>query len=92
MMDFVLGWVLGRNSKKRYITHNTISTVKPEIDIPKDYSYSPIEEIEGMDSTLEENYRDYERAHCVVIVKNGVVKYYIEQYIPITTPDFQKYI
>ena len=86
MIDFITGWILGRNSKnihkEELIEYAPIEIPKKEV--PKVYKYVPIPDIYDFDATLESSYDDYENTNLVVIHKNGHLIYYLEVYVPQT--------
>lgn len=85
MMDFITGWILGKNSNKIFNKPEPIEEVKP-IEIkkeePKVYKYVPIPDIYDFDATLESAYQDYKDTNLVVIHKNGHLIYYLEVFVP----------
>jgi len=84
MMDFITGWILGRNSKKIF-NPEPIEEIKPvEIkkEEPKVYKYAPIPDLYDYETTLEESYKDYEELHLVVINRDGHNEYYLEVLVP----------
>jgi len=86
MMDFITGWILGRNSKKIF-NPEPIEEIKPvEIkkEEPKVYKYAPIPDLYDYETTIEESYQDYKDLHLVVVNRNGHNEYYLEVYVPIS--------
>lgn len=90
MMDFIMGWILGKNSNKRlstkdnYITNNLPIEVEPQKEIPKVIKYVHIPEITDIDATLEGCYNDYEKSKLVTIYTEGHIEYYLEVEVPET--------
>lgn len=86
MMDFITGWILGKNSNKIFNKPEPIEEIKP-IEVkqePKVYKYAPILDLYDYETTLEESYQDYKELHLVVINKNGHNEYYLEVYVPVS--------
>ncbi len=90
MIDFIMGWVLGRNTNKHltpqetYTNNNLPIEIEPKKEIPKVIKYVHIPEISGFDATLEGSYEDYEKTNLVTIVENGIIEYYLEVEVPET--------
>ena len=77
MMDFIMGWILGRNIKKDIapIEDNTIAKsieIEKPVEIPKVTKYVHIPEISDFGATLEGCYNDYEKTitRTVNVVNN----------------------
>jgi hypothetical protein len=89
MLDFIMGWVLGRNIHKDLspIEDTTIAKaieIEPLEEIPNVTRYVYIPEISGFNATLEGCYNDYEKTNLVTIVENGRIEYYLEVEVPET--------
>lgn len=89
MMDFIIGWILGRNIQKDLapIEDTTISNsieIEPLEEIPYVTKYVHIPEISGFSATLEGCYNDYDKTNLVTIVNNGSIEYYLEVEVPVT--------
>lgn len=89
MIDFITGWILGRNSKnlcKKEVIQEPVDNrpIEEIIEIPKVYKYVPIPDIYDFEATLETSYDDYEKTNLVVIHKNGHLIYYLEVLVPQT--------
>jgi len=87
MMDFIMGWILGRNIKKDIapIEDNTIAKsieIEKPVEIPKVTKYVHIPEISDFSATLEGCYNDYEKTNLVTIYDNGHIEYYLEVEVP----------
>ena len=82
MLDFITGWILGKNSNKDKVVKTQEFTddrpIEEIIEIPKVIKYVPIPEITDFDATLESSYKDYEELGLVAIYKNGRIYYYKE--------------
>ena len=82
MLDFITGWILGKNSNKDKVVKTQEFTddrlIEEIIEIPKVIKYVPIPEITDFDATLESSYKDYEELGLVAIYKNGHIYYYKE--------------
>ena len=82
MLDFITGWILGKNSNKDKVVKTQEFTddrpIEEIIEIPKVIKYVPIPEITDFDATLESSYKDYEELGLVAIYKNGCIYYYKE--------------
>lgn len=86
MMDFITGWILGRNSNKIFNKPESVEEVKP-IEVKEElkvYKYAPIPDLYDYETTLEESYQDYNELHLVVINRNGHNEYYLEVYVPVS--------
>lgn len=89
MLDFIMGWILGRNIKKDLspiedTTYASAIEIEPIKEVPKVIKYVHIPEISGFDATLEACYSDYENTNLVAIVANGNIEYYLEVEVPKT--------
>ena len=88
MLDFITGWILGRNTNKDKVIKTPEFTddkpIEEIIEIPKVIKYVPISEITDFDATLESSYKDYEELGLVAIYKNGHNEYYLEVYVPVS--------
>ena len=89
MMDFIMGWILGRNIRKDLapIEDDTISKsieIEPLEEIPYVTKYVHIPEISGFNATLEGCYNDYNKTNLVTMVQNGRIEYYLEVEVPQT--------
>lgn len=90
MIDFITGWILGRNANKHLspkedtITNNLPIEIEPQKEIPKVTKYVHIPEITDCEATLEGCYEDYEKTNLVTIVENGHIEYYLEVEVPET--------
>lgn len=86
MMDFITGWILGKNSNKIFNKPEPVEEVKPmEVkQEPKVYKYAPIPDLYDYETTLEESYQDYKELHLVVINRDGHNEYYLEVYVPVS--------
>lgn len=89
MLDFIMGWVLGRNIHKDLspIEDTTVAKaieIEPLEEIPNVTRYVHIPEISGFNATLEGCYNDYEKTNLVTIVENGHIEYYLEVEVPET--------
>lgn len=89
MMDFIMGWILGRNIKKDItpIEDNTITKsieIEPKKEIPNVTKYVHIPEITDFNATLEGCYEDYEKTNLVTIYTEGHIEYYLEVEVPET--------
>ena len=90
MMDFIMGWILGKNTNKQlstrdnYITNNLPIEVELQKEIPKVIKYVHIPEITDIDATLEGCYNDYEKSNLVTIYTEGHIEYYLEVEVPET--------
>lgn len=86
MMDFIMGWILGRNIQKDLApVEDTISNaieIEPMVEIPKVTKYVHIPEISDFSATLEGCYNDYEKTNLVTIFSNGHIEYYLEVEVP----------
>lgn len=84
MLDFITGWILGKNSNK---INNTIPTelILPieEKEIPKKIRYVEIKELYNIGSSLEEAYKMYEDNSLVTLYKDGIIYYFLEKEIEI---------
>ena len=90
MLDFIMGWVLGRNIHRDLspIEDTTVAKaieIEPLEEVPNVTRYVHIPEISGFNATLEGCYNDYEKTNLVnpsVIVDtnhNNSGKKYLEQ-------------
>lgn len=90
MMDFIMGWILGRNINKDIspkeddITYNLPIEIEPKKEIPKVTRYVHIPEITDIEATLEGCYNDYKKSNLVTIYENGHIEYYLEVEVPET--------
>lgn len=90
MMDFIMGWLLGRNINKDIapiednITDSLPIEIEPQKEIPKVIKYVHIPEITDIDATLEECYNDYEKSNLVTIYTEGHIECYLEVEVPMT--------
>lgn len=90
MMDFIMGWILGRNINKDIapiednITNNLPIEIEPQKEIPKVTKYVHIPEITDCEATLEGCYNDYEKTNLVTIVEGEHIEYYLEVEVPET--------
>ena len=85
MLDFITGWILGKNSNKIFNKPEPVEEVKP-IEVKQElkvYKYAPIPDLYDYETTLEESYQDYKELHLVVINRNGHNEYYLEVYVPV---------
>lgn len=84
MLDFITGWILGKNSNK---INNTIPTelILPieEKEVPKKIRYVEIKELYNIGSSLEEAYKMYEDNNLVTLYKDGIIYYFLEKEIEI---------
>ena len=86
MMDFITGWILGKNSNKIFNKPEPVEEVKP-IEVKQElkvYKYAPIPDLYDYETTLEESYQDYKELHLVVINRDGHNEYYLEVYVPVS--------
>lgn len=86
MIDFITGWILGKNSNKIFNKPESVEEVKP-IEVKQElkvYKYAPIPDLYDYETTLEESYQDYNELHLVVINRNGHNEYYLEVYVPVS--------
>ena len=86
MIDFITGWILGKNSNKIFNKPEPVEEIKP-IEVkqePKVYKYALIPDLYDYETTLEESYQDYKELHLVVINKDGHNEYYLEVYVPVS--------
>lgn len=83
MLDFIMGWILGKNSNK--IINNTAPTelILPikKVEKPKKIRYVEIKELYNISSSLEEAYKVYEDNELVTLYKDGNIYYYLEKEI-----------
>lgn len=83
MLDFIMGWILGKNSNK--IINNTTPTklILPieKVEKPKKIRYVEIKELYNISSSLEEAYKVYEDNELVTLYKDGNIYYYLEKEI-----------
>ena len=83
MLDFIMGWILGKNSNK--IINNTTSTelILPveKVEKPKKIRYVEIKELYNISSSLEEAYKVYEDNGLITLYKDGNIYYYLEKEI-----------
>lgn len=80
MMDFTMGYVLGKNLTKNRSTLVQNNVIE-EKEVHKVYRYVPIPDITDFNTTLEQSYCDYEKTNLVVIHKNGHIFYYLQIYV-----------
>jgi len=80
MMDFTMGYVLGKNLTKNRSTLVQNNVIE-EKEVHKVYRYVPIPDITDFNTTLEQSYYDYEKTNLVVIHKNGHIFYYLQIYV-----------
>lgn len=85
MLDFIMGWILGKNTNK---TNNTpieviVNVPKEEIKQEKEViKYVYIPEIYDFTATLEEAENDYINKHMITLYKDGHIEYYLEVLVP----------
>ena len=83
MLDFIMGWILGKNSNK--IINNTTPTelILPieKVEKPKKIRYVEIKELYNIPSSLEEAYRLYDNNNLITLYKDGNIYYYLEHEI-----------
>ena len=83
MLDFIIGWILGKNSNK--IINNTAPTelILPigKVEKSKKIRYAEIKELYDISSSLEEAYKVYEDNELVTLYKDGNIYYYLEKEI-----------
>ena len=83
MLDFIMGWILGKNSNK--IINNTAPTelILPigKVEKSKKIRYVEIKELYNISSSLEEAYKVYEDNELVTLYKDGNIYYYLEKEI-----------
>lgn len=87
MLDFIMGWILGRNINKDIapIEDNTVAKaieIEKPVEIPKVTKYVHIPEITDFGATLEGCYNDYEKSNLVTIYSEGHIEYYLEVEVP----------
>lgn len=85
MLDFITGWLLGRNMSVN--TTNSVdiiidNNIKEEKEEEKVIKYVYIPELYNFSATLEEAYNDYIDRHMITIYKNGHIDYYLEVLVP----------
>lgn len=83
MLDFIMGWILGKNSNK--IINNTTPTelILPveKVEKPKKIRYVEIKELYNISSSLEEAYKVYEDNGLITLYKDGNIYYYLKKEI-----------
>lgn len=85
MLDFIMGWILGKNTNK--INNTPIEVIvnvpKEEIKQEKEViKYVYIPEIYDFTATLEEAENDYIDKHMITLYKDGHIEYYLEVLVP----------
>jgi hypothetical protein len=81
MMDFILGWVLGKSAKEHNKAEQYIRNYEPSYTIPEKKEMTVYEYWPAFDNdipTLELAYKLYEENHTCHILKDGVSKCYFE--------------
>lgn len=85
MLNFIMGWILGKNTNK--INNTPIEVIvnvpKEEIKQEKEViKYVYIPEIYDFTATLEEAENDYIDKHMITLYKDGHIEYYLEVLVP----------
>lgn len=85
MLDFIMGWILGKNTNK--INNTPIEVIvnvpKEEIKQEKEViKYVYIPEIYDFTASLEEAENDYIDKHMITLYKDGHIEYYLEVLVP----------
>lgn len=82
MLEYIMGWIIGINSKKKIIEplDNNIDILPKEeiIEKPKVVKYVLIPELNDLPTTLEESYINYVENNLVCIYSKGHIYYYLE--------------
>ena len=62
MLDFIIGWILGKNSNKKINNTTPTELILPieKVEKPKKIRYVEIKELYNIPSSLEEAYKVYE--------------------------------
>ncbi len=89
MIDFIVGFILGKRNNDIVPKTNNIDIIVPkeeniEVIVPKVIKYVYIPEIFNLPAKLDDCYNDYNKCHLVCIYKYGKIYYYLEVEVPIT--------
>lgn len=77
MIDFITGWILGRNSN-RWRKECNCYTVSIDSNKEKDYGYIPMNDLKGCSTSIEQAYKDYKKNGIVTINNGDDLDYYLE--------------
>ena len=81
MLDFITGWILGKNSNTIIKTNTELILPKEKIKKPKSIRYIEIKELYNIPSSLEEAYKVYDNNNLITLYKNNNIYYYLEKEI-----------
>ncbi len=84
MLDFITGFIMGRNSKKEPEVIQTPAPVIEPKPVRKIIKYIEIPELFNFDAALGESYEHYEEVSLITLHKNGKIYYYTEVEVPET--------
>lgn len=85
MLDFIMGWILGKNTNKINNTPIEVIVNVPKEEIKQEeevIKYVYIPEIYDYTATLEEAENDYIDKHMITLYKDGHIEYYLEVLVP----------
>ena len=79
MLDFITGWILGKNNNTIIKTNTELILPKEKIEKPKSIRYIEIKELYNIPSSLEEAYKVYDNNNLITLYKNNNIYYYLEK-------------